>query len=92
MTRFMIGDIVSHFKHWMTDTTNDEYMYIYRITGIGFDATHDTEVIMYEPMYPCEYSVFTRTVEDFEGLVDRSKYPTSPQNYKFELINLNIEK
>jgi hypothetical protein len=39
------------------------------LTMGGFDATQDQEVIVYRPMYPCKYTVFTRTPENFFGEV-----------------------
>lgn len=36
----------------------------------GFDATLDCEVVVYRPLYPCKYKVFTRTHDNFHGLTE----------------------
>ena len=82
-SRFKKGDIVVHFKRQLQDNPK-KYDYMYRITGFGKDATTDKDIILYEPLYECEYHIFTRTISDFEAFVDRTKYPTVTQLYRFD--------
>ena len=62
LTKFQKGDIVRHYKNGLA----------YRIVGEGLDTFCGNEVVIYEPLYPCDQPMFTRPVREFEGMVDDS--------------------
>jgi hypothetical protein len=51
-----------YFRHFRTGKLYEV------LTMGGFDATNDVEIVVYRPCYPCKYTVFARTPENFFGM------------------------
>ena len=60
------GDIYQHHKH---DPSGLENNYTYKIIDTAFDAEKQEKVVIYKPLYDCEYKLFTRSRENFLEII-----------------------
>lgn len=58
MEEKVVGGIYRHFKSQEN----------YRLEGTAVDTRHEDLVIVYKPLYPCPYELFTRPEKQFFGL------------------------
>lgn len=80
--KFQPGDIVRHFKRELVDQNTKEY--IYKIITFAHHSETDEMLVVYEALYP-PYKVCARPYDMFMSEVDREKYPSIKQKYRFEL-------
>lgn len=80
--KFQPGDIVRHFKRELVDQNTKEY--IYKIITFAHHSETDEMLVVYEALYP-PYKVCARPYDMFMSEVDRDKYPSIKQKYRFEL-------
>jgi|JI8StandDraft_1071087.scaffolds.fasta_scaffold40472_4 hypothetical protein len=57
-----------HNKHNPTKGVNDLAYEL--ISDKGYDTTSDEPVVVYAPLYDCEFEVFSRRASDFYGEVE----------------------
>ena len=89
---FNKGDIVQHFKR---KTVTEEQLekepnlYLDEIIGIARHTENKEEVMVYKPLYQIEcmngVDFVVRLLEMFMSEVDRDKYSSITQKYRFEL-------
>lgn len=82
---FEVGTIVSHFKRYMIPKCDRERNYLYVILDFGYDCDTLEPVVIYQALYDNNL-VFVRKEDDFLGEVDHIKYPTSDQEFKFNVF------
>ena len=70
---FNIGDKVRHFK-------GKEY----EIVCFAIDSETLKDVVVYKALY--DDKIYVRESRMFASKVDKNKYPTSEQKYRFEVI------
>ncbi len=79
MREIKVGGIYKHFKG-----------HVYRVIAVGYDSEkyddnkEDAKVVIYENIASKE--VWVRPYDMFNSLVDKEKYPSVKQEYRFELI------
>lgn len=69
------GDIVRHFKGKL-----------YVIEGFAEHTETAEGLVIYRALYP-PFEVYARPVGMFMSAVDKLKYPTATQEYRFERVN-----
>jgi hypothetical protein len=57
----------------------------YIVEDVAFDSETMEEVVVYRQLYG-EHNLFVRKKEMFLSKVDKEKYPSVVQEYRFELI------
>lgn len=82
------GMIFRHFKHEL-DPVN-AIKYIYKIIGIATDCNSESQVVVYESVYNRE--LYTRNICEFLSRVDKDKYPSVKQEYRFERLEGGIHE
>ncbi|MBD5481763.1 MAG: DUF1653 domain-containing protein [Lachnospiraceae bacterium] len=58
----------------------------YQILAIAKHAEDATEQVVYQALYP-PFTIYVRPLSLFMSEVDREKYPSATQRYRFELIS-----
>lgn len=86
--RLKSGDIVTHFKRGNLPSDNLKHCYVILDDNVLYTDT-DTRCVLYQALYG-DYQKFCRSFEQFEGVVDKERYPDTTQEYRIELIT-NIE-
>lgn len=76
---FHPGDIVAHFKR---ELTTDPNRYLYRIIGTAEHTESGEMLMIYQALYD-DFRVFARPLDMFLSEVDREKYPSVRQQYRF---------
>ncbi len=80
-----IGDIVQHFKReWVSPDSSE---YLYRILAFAQHTETGEKLVIYQALYP-PFKTCARPFSMFMSEVDREKYPTAHQRYRFEKIPL----
>ncbi len=73
--RLQIGGIYHHFKGQK-----------YKVLALAQDSEeHDRKLVVYEALYG-DNLIWVRELDMFLSRVDKNKYPTVSQVYRFELI------
>ena len=88
--RIRTGDVVRHFKREFVAESgsqkDDDLSYLYEVISVdGLDADTQASVVVYRALYGT-HQVYVRPYKDFMGEVDRRKYPTVKQQYRFERV------
>ena len=85
---FHPGDIVRHFKRDAfseEELAADPQKYLYEIIGIAEHTESGERLMVYRALYDSQ-KLFARPLEKFLSPVDKRKYPTSKQDYRFEPV------
>ena len=78
--RIKEGDVVLHFKHEL-DSEENLYAYLYVVRAIATHTETGEQLVIYQNSKTLRY--FARPLENFVGKVDKKKYPTVKQEYRF---------
>ena len=81
--RIRVGDVVRHFKREYVSPETSEYLY--RVLAFARHTETDEELVIYQAMYP-PFKTCARPYEMFMSRVDREKYPSAAQEYRFEVV------
>lgn len=77
-----VGGIYKHFKGTL-----------YVVMGIGVHTETEESMIIYKAYKDTDKStIWIRPYKDFISKVDKIKYPTVEQEYRFEFIKMIIEE
>ncbi len=76
MREIQLHRIYRHFK-------GDYYL----VEGLAHDSETGAEVVVYRKLYG-DGGLWVRPLAMFLEKVDRAKYPDCPQEYRFELVNV----
>lgn len=81
MRKIKVGSIYKHFKG-----------HVYKVIAIGYDSEKynennpdDSKLVVYENIDTNE--CWIRPYDMFNSLVDKNKYPTIKQKYRFEEVD-----
>ena len=86
---FKEGDIVRHFKRELV--SKDTTQYLYQIKGIAIHSETKEKMMVYQGLYDT-FSLYVRPLVMFLSEVDRKKYPSIRQKYRFEKTTLTDEE
>lgn len=90
--RLEVGDVVQHFKRELLPPERmGSSEYLYSIQALAYDANSGEELIVYKALYN-PYSVYVRPLKEFISTVDKVKYPSINQVYRFEKLAPNYDK
>lgn len=87
MRQFRSGDLVKHFKRELVGAEAEPTAYLYEIIG---EATHSETrepLMIYKALYG-DGGLYARPLAMFLEPVDKVKYPTVQQAYRFELVEV----
>ena len=59
---------------------------LYQVEDIAINSEDETEYVVYRALYG-EKKLWVRPLDNFTSLVDKNKYPTATQKYRFELYD-----
>lgn len=79
--RFHKGELIRHFKRQWSEPSNKEYLYIY--IGDGIHTETNEKFVLYAPVEGPKV-IYCRPHVMFHSEVDRQKYPTTTQKFRFE--------
>lgn len=82
--RLKTGDIVQHFKRGDVSSDCLKHCYVILDDNVLYTDT-DTRCVLYQGLYG-DFQKFCRSFEQFEGVVDKERYPESSQEYRLELV------
>ena len=85
---FHPGDIVRHFKRdafTKAELDDDPQKYLYEIVGIAEHTETGERLMVYRALYGAK-KLYARPLDAFLSAVDKRKYPSSKQEYRFEPI------
>ena len=74
MREVQIGKKYKHFKNKL-----------YEVILIALDSETLKKVVVYKSLY--DDKIYTRDYDNFNSLVDKEKYPSVLQTYRFEEVN-----
>lgn len=77
------GDIVKHFKRETVDQNTNQYLY--KILTFATHSETEEKLVVYQALYP-PFKTCARPFDMFMSEVDRAKYPSIKQQYRFELL------
>ena len=84
--RLAVGDVVQHFKRELLPPEklgSPEYLYV--IKAIAYHTETGEPLVIYQALYG-DHQVYARPTEMFLSPVDKDKYPTVQQTYRFERL------
>lgn len=85
--RLAVGDVVQHFKReLLPPEKTGSPMYLYVITAIAYHTETGESLVIYKALYG-DNQVYARPMEMFLSEVDKDKYPTVHQKYRFERVS-----
>ena len=90
--RIEVGDIVQHFKRELLPperTGSPEYLYV--VLAIASHTETGEPLVIYKALYG-DGAIYARPLEIFISKVDKEKYPTVQQFYRYEKLSPNYEK
>lgn len=58
----------------------------YQVLAIARSSEDESEQVVYQALYP-PFTIYVRPLSGFMSEVDRAKYPSAGQRYRFELID-----
>ena len=86
--RFVVGDVIQHFKRETVENPVAEYLYGYM--GTARHAETGEVLAIYKALYDSpdghvkKFDIFVRPYDMFMSEVDHEKYPEIKQKYRFE--------
>lgn len=86
--RLKTGDIVIHFKRGNVPSDCLKHCYVILDDNVLYTDT-DTRCVLYQALYG-DFQKFCRSFEQFEGVVDKERYPDVSQVYRLELVNDDV--
>ena len=82
----LIGKEVKHFKRDIV-SSEDVFKYVYKIDNFVLDANDPSKIfVIYSTIYPDyigENKSWARELSEFFSKVDKEKYPSSREEYRF---------
>lgn len=88
MREFKPGDVVQHFKRETVDLMANPTEYLYEILGTGFHSETGEKLVIYRALYESDSMelghICCRPYDMFYSEVDREKYPSIKQKFRFE--------
>ena len=84
--RLSVGDVVQHFKRELLPpekTGSPEYLYV--IKAVAYHTETGEPLVIYQALYG-DHQVYARPLEMFTSKVEKDKYPTVHQIYRFERL------
>ncbi len=77
-----VGDIVRHFKReWVSEESTK---YLYKVLAFAEHTETGEKLVVYQAMY-APFKICARPYDMFMSEVDRQKYPSVKQHWRFEL-------
>lgn len=85
--RLNVGDIVKHFKRETLGQPGN--IYLYKILAIATHTESKERLVIYQALYENDamkthFDIYARPYNMFMGKVDKKKYPSITQEYRFE--------
>lgn len=77
---FKSGTLVKHFKRELEGASG--HAYIYKIIGVAEHTETGEDLMIYKKVY--SNKIYARPLSMFMSKVDKVKYPTVKQEYRFE--------
>lgn len=89
MERIKKYDVVQNFKREFE--LEDSNKYLYKVLDVVYHSETTEKLVAYKALYP-PFDVWVRPYDMFMSEVDREKYPAVKQKYRFEKVNLTVER
>lgn len=78
------GTIVQHFKRTSGLSYSEDKSYLYRVVCTAYHTETCEKMVVYKALYG-ECKCYVRPYSDFISMVDKIKYPSARQKYRFEV-------
>lgn len=93
--RIKVGDIVQHFKRETLSMPMN--LYLYKVIAIATHTESKEKVVVYQALYEnvsmgVHFDTYVRPFDMFMGKVDKKKYPSIKQEYRFEVYKGDNDK
>lgn len=85
MRQFQSGDLVKHFKRELVGDEAEPTAYLYEIVGEAIHSETREPLMIYKALYG-DGDLYARPLAMFLEPVEKVKYPTVQQVYRFELV------
>lgn len=90
MRQFRSGDLVKHFKRELVGEGAESTAYLYEIVGKASHSETREPLMIYRALYG-DGGLYARPLAMFLEPVDKVKYPTVQQAYRFELVEVGYD-